>query len=122
VVNCRIITRYRILYLDGEEGRKVTMSQIRVFRMIGLAEGSSFLTLLFVAMPMKYFIGMPEVVRAVGSIHGVLFVLYVGQLAMLHVRQRWSYTFSLYALLASVIPFGTFMLDKHLREKEVVTN
>ena len=90
--------------------------------MIGLAEGSSFLTLLFVAMPMKYFIGMPEVVRAVGSIHGVLFVLYVGQLAMLHVRQRWSYTFSLYALLASVIPFGTFMLDKHLREKEVVTN
>ena len=122
MVNCRIITRYRILYLDGEEGRKVTMSQIRVFRMIGLAEGSSFLTLLFVAMPMKYFIGMPEVVRAVGSIHGVLFVLYVGQLAMLHVRQRWSYTFSLYALLASVIPFGTFMLDKHLREKEVVTN
>ena len=122
MVNCRIITRYRILYLDGEEGRKVTMSQIRVFRMIGLAEGSSFLTLLFVAIPMKYFIGMPEVVRAVGSIHGVLFVLYVGQLAMLHVRQRWSYTFSLYALLASVIPFGTFMLDKHLREKEVVTN
>ncbi len=90
--------------------------------MIGLAEGTSFLTLLFIAMPMKYFMGMPEVVRVVGSIHGVLFVLYVGQLAMLHFRQRWSFIFSLYALIASVIPFGTFMLDKHLREKEVVTN
>ena len=98
------------------------MSQITVFRMIALAEGVSFLTLLSIAMPMKYFMGMPEVVRVVGSIHGVLFVLYVGLLAMLHVRQRWSYTFSLYALLASVIPFGTFMLDKQLREKEVVTN
>jgi len=54
------------------------MSQIRVFRMIALAEGVSFLTLLFIAMPMKYFMGMPEVVRVVGSIHGVLFVLYVG--------------------------------------------
>lgn len=98
------------------------MSQIRVFRMIALAEGVSFLTLLFIAMPMKYFMGMPEVVRIVGSIHGVLFVLYVGLLAMIHFRQRWSFTFSLYALIASVIPFGTFMLDKHLREKEVVAN
>ena len=98
------------------------MSQIRMFRMIALAEGISFLTLLFIAMPMKYFLGMPEVVRVVGSIHGGLFVLYVGLLAMLHFRQRWSFMFSLYALIASVIPFGTFMLDKHLREKEAVTN
>ena len=96
------------------------MSQIRAFRMTALAEGVSFLTLLCIAMPMKYFMGMPEVVRVVGSIHGALFVLYVGLLAMLHVRQRWSFMFSLYALVASVIPFGTFMLDKHLREKEVV--
>ena len=98
------------------------MNQMRVFRMTALAEGISFLTLLFIAMPMKYFMGMPEVVRVVGSIHGVLFVLYVGLLAMLHFRQRWSFIFSLYALLASVIPFGTFMLDKQLREKEAVTN
>jgi integral membrane protein len=90
--------------------------------MIGLAEGSSFLTLLFIAMPMKYFMGMPEVVKVVGSIHGALFVLYVGLLAAIHFRQRWSSMFSLYALVASIIPFGTFMLDKHLREKEVVTN
>jgi len=96
------------------------MSQIRVFRMIALAEGISFLTLLFVAMPMKYFMGMPEVVRVAGSIHGILFVLYVGLLATLHIKQRWSFMFSLYALVASVIPFGTLVLDKLLREKEVV--
>ena len=88
--------------------------------MTGLAEGVSFLTLLSIAMPMKYFMGIPEVVRVVGAIHGGLFLLYVGLLAMLHVRQRWSVMFSLSALVASVIPFGTFVLDKHLREKEVV--
>jgi integral membrane protein len=98
------------------------MSQIRMFRMMALAEGISFLTLLFIAMPMKYVMGMPEVVRVVGAIHGVLFLLYVGLLAMLHVRQRWPFMFSLYAFVASVIPFGTFILDKHLREKEVVAN
>ena len=88
--------------------------------MTALAEGCSFLTWLFIAMPMKYFMGMPEVVRVVGAIHGGLFLLYVGLLAMLHVKQRWPVIFSLYALIASVIPFGTFILDKHLREKEVV--
>jgi integral membrane protein len=90
--------------------------------MIALAEGCSFLILLCIAMPMKYFMGMPEVVRVVGSIHGGLFLFYVGQLARVHFSQRWSFSFSLYALLASVIPFGTFMLDKQLREKEVVAN
>jgi len=96
------------------------MSQIRAFRIIALAEGISFLILLCIAMPMKYFMGMPEVVRVVGSIHGVLFLLYVGLLATLHMRQRWPVMFSLYALIAAVIPFGTFVLDKHLREKEIV--
>jgi integral membrane protein len=96
------------------------MSQIRVFRWIALAEGISFLILLFVAMPMKYFMGMPEVVRVVGSTHGVLFLLYVGVLARIHFTQRWPFMFSLYALIASVVPFGTFMLDKHLRRKEVL--
>lgn len=98
------------------------MSQIRLFRMVALAEGISFLTLLFIAMPMKYFMDMPEVVRVVGSIHGGLFLLYVGLLSAIHVRQRWPFMFSLYAFVASIIPFGTFMLDKHLREKEVVAN
>ena len=107
---------------DGEEGIPVPMSQIRIFRMIALAEGTSFITLLFIAMPMKYFMGMPEVVRVVGSIHGGLFVLYVGLLAVIHVRQRWSFMFSLYAFVASIIPFGTFMLDKQLREKKAVAN
>jgi integral membrane protein len=109
------------LILIGEEGRKANMSQIRVFRMIALAEGVSFLTLLFIAMPMKYFMGMPEVVRVVGAIHGVLFLLYVGLLARIHFAQRWPFMFSLYALIASVVPIGTFMLDKQLRKKEIVT-
>ena len=98
------------------------MNQIRVFRMIALAEGCSFLVLLCIAMPMKYFMGMPEIVRVVGSIHGGLFLLYVGLLTVIHFRQRWPFMFSLYAFVASLIPFGTFVLDKHLREKEAVAN
>ena len=49
-------------------------------------------------------------------------MLYVGLLAVVHFRHRWSLLFSLYAFVASIIPFGTFVLDKQLREKEVVAN
>jgi integral membrane protein len=90
--------------------------------MTALAEGSSFLLLLFVAMPMKYLMGMPEVVRVVGTTHGVLFLFYVGQLAMLHTKHQWEFKFSCHAFLAAILPFGTFVLDKHLREKEVAMN
>jgi integral membrane protein len=97
-------------------------SEIRAFRMTALAEGCSFLLLLFVAMPMKYMMGMPKVVTVVGAIHGLLFLLFVAQLAKLHTKHQWEFKFSCYAFLASILPFGTFVLDKYLREKEVVTN
>lgn len=90
--------------------------------MTALAEGTSFLILLFVAMPMKYFMGMPMVVRVVGSIHGILFLLYIGQLIRLRATYRWDNRFCIQAFVASILPFGTFLFDKYLREKEVATN
>ncbi|NJL15972.1 MAG: DUF3817 domain-containing protein [Nitrospira sp.] len=98
------------------------MPQIRRFRMTAVAEGSSFLLLLFVAMPMKYLMGLPKVVTVVGAIHGILFLLYVAQLAQLHTKHQWALKFSCYTFLASILPFGPFLFDKYLREKEVATN
>ena len=46
-------------------------------RIIGIAEGISFLTLLFIAMPIKYLAGNPEVVWYVGWGHGLLFMLFI---------------------------------------------
>ena len=93
-------------------------NQLKIFRTISFAEGISLLTLLFVVMPLKYFLGIPEVVKAVGWIHGILFIFYVGSLVIVHVTQRWSFIFFMGALVASVVPFGTFVLDKQLRKKE----
>ena len=97
------------------------MSSIRFFRILSLSEGISLLTLLFIAMPMKYFMGIPEAVKVVGWIHGVLFMAYVVVLAVIHFRFRWSFLFSLGALVASIIPFGTFVLDKQLRKRGVTS-
>lgn len=98
------------------------MNPIRAFRITALSEGSSFLVLLFVAMPMKYVMGMPIAVRIVGTIHGMLFLLYIWQLAKLRTKYQWDNRFSFSALLAAILPFGTFVLDKHLRERDTSTN
>jgi len=91
---------------------------IKLFRTISFAEGISLLTLLFIAMPLKYMMNMPEVVKVVGWIHGLLFILYVIILIVVQVSHRWSPMFFLGAFVASLVPFGTFVLDKYLRQKQ----
>ena len=50
---------------------------IQTLRIIGLLEGISFLLLLFIAMPMKYMLDNPVLVKYVGMGHGVLFMLFL---------------------------------------------
>jgi integral membrane protein len=90
---------------------------IHTFRKVSLAEGCSLLILLLIAMPLKYFFNFPEAVKVVGWIHGVLFIVYVVMLLVLEVRYRWSFLFLAAAFFASLIPFGTFVLDRYLKEK-----
>jgi integral membrane protein len=92
---------------------------LQTFRKISLAEGCSLLILLLIAMPLKYFMNIPEAVKVIGWIHGVLFIVYVVMLLILQIRYRWSFLFLVGAFVASLIPLGTFVLDRYLKEKEV---
>ena len=87
-------------------------------RVIAFIEGISYLLLLGVAMPLKYFAGMPAAVKTMGWIHGVLFMLYLFAVAEVTVRRRVSFALAFGALVASLIPFGTFALDARLRREE----
>lgn len=87
-------------------------------RFVGITEGISFLALLFIAMPLKYFAGMPEAVLITGWIHGLLFILYIIALAIAGLKFRWSLMRMLVGFLASLIPFGTFLMDSRLRKEE----
>ena len=88
-----------------------TLGKLRV---VAFVEGVSFLLLLFIAMPLKYWAGLPQMVRVVGMAHGLLFVLYVLYAFLAKVEYGWSFRKLALALLASVVPFGTFYADKHL--------
>jgi integral membrane protein len=73
-------------------------------------------------MPMKYMWGMPEVVKYVGWAHGLLFILYIPAAPLAKKAMNWNFLWVLIAWAASLIPFGTFILDRHLgkREKELL--
>jgi integral membrane protein len=91
------------------------IQRAKYLRWIGLAEGVSFLVLLLIAMPLKYALGLPMAVKVVGWAHGVLFILYIGAVLLAIRAIRWKLTF--FALAASVIPGGTFFLDRTLRKR-----
>jgi integral membrane protein len=59
-------------------------------RVIAFVEGCSFLLLLGVAMPLKYFANLPLAVTIVGSIHGGLFILFCVALSQAMSAARWS--------------------------------
>lgn len=82
------------------------------FRVIALLEGISFLLLLFIAMPLKYALDIPEAVRIIGMAHGVLFVAYVIWLYLLWMEDHWKLKDVILAFVVSLLPFGTFYAEK----------
>lgn len=86
-------------------------------RFFGALEGASFLLLLFVAMPLKYLAGQPQMVSVMGSAHGLLFLLFVASVAEVSLKMRWPVRRTLGALAAAVLPFGPFVFDAHLRRE-----
>ena len=85
---------------------------IKSFKWVARGEGISLLVLLFVAMPLKYIWNNPAWVEVVGMIHGILFIAYVAWAIWVYMALKWSIKTLLITILASIIPFGTFYIEK----------
>lgn len=88
------------------------------FRVIGIIEGISYLVLLGIAMPLKYFLDFPAAVKIAGSLHGLFFVLYILALAHVTFTNRWSVLKVAGAFIASLLPFGNFVLDARIKHEQ----
>jgi len=82
---------------------------IKTFRYVALAEATSFLVLLFFT-----FTHNERGVDVLGPLHGTLFLAYVGLVLVLRGPARWSGQTTLLVLLAAVLPFGGFAVDRWL--------
>ena len=92
---------------------------LNFFRIIAFLEGVSYVLLLFIATPIKYLSNDPQYVKMLGMPHGVLFILYLVLVIMLKMEHPWFKANYKFALLMSIIPFGTFILDRKLKKASV---
>ncbi len=81
----------------------------RRFRLVALAEGTSLLLLIAVALPLKHVLGIPIVSRVLGPIHGLFFLLYQAAVAEAWGSRRWTGKRALLCALAAIVPLGSFV-------------
>ncbi len=86
-------------------------------RLLAILEGISYL-LLAITVPMKYFMDMGMPNKIVGMIHGVLFIAYCIWVYAYSTNAKWKTATLLWSLLASILPFGTFVADAKIFKKE----
>lgn len=91
----------------------------KIFKYTALLEGISLLVLLFFAMPMKYIANDPFYVKHIGMAHGLLFLAYIVFATVIKFENKWNIKKYMIICIASVIPFGTFYVEKKYLTKEV---
>lgn len=89
-------------------------SSITSLLWVGRFEAISYLLLLGVAMPLKYFWGQPAAVKWVGWAHGVLFTVYALQVLSAWSTRQWPLSRPLLLGIAAMLPFGPFWIEKKL--------
>jgi integral membrane protein len=92
-------------------------TNLGLLRIIGLLEGVSYVLLLFVAMPLKYLLDIPEGLYPTGFAHGLLFILYIIFVFIVTFQLKWNFNHCMQAVIASIIPFGTFIFDRKVLQK-----
>ena len=100
------------------KNKRKNYQSLRSLRMIGVLEGISFLVILFITMPLKYFWHTKEPNWIVGMVHGCLFLAYCILVLITAYHLKWKISVIFFALLASIIPFGTFIADKKIFREE----
>jgi integral membrane protein len=92
----------------------INQTFLRRLRAMGMVEGVSTLVLFGVAMPLKYVAGIPLAVRIIGSIHGLLFILLASMFILAITRVPIPRRMAVIGILAAILPFGPFVMDKQL--------
>jgi integral membrane protein len=95
---------------------------IKNLRILGNIEGVSYLFLLGLLIYKKsmgvdkvYAFGI-DVVNRLGMTHGGLFMAYCILLVLCMCKFKWSFGFGAKLFVATLIPFGTFVTDRKLKD------
>lgn len=87
---------------------------LRSYRVTAWVTGIGLVVLVFVAMPLKYFFGRPELVSVVGVMHGFFYMAYLLTTLILAERSRWKPLDALVVAAAGTIPIASFVAERRV--------
>lgn len=87
------------------------------FRALGWLEATSLVLLYFVAMPLKYGLGVATAVRLAGGVHGALFTVYVITAILQARKYGWSRPLLAWAMISANLPLGCVFFDASLKRE-----
>lgn len=92
-------------------------SAVGRLRAVSALEGLSYALLVFVAMPLKYGMGEPGMVRLMGMAHGVLFVAFSVALVAAWRARGWAATRTAGLMAWSLVPLGAVWIERSLQHE-----
>jgi integral membrane protein len=93
---------------------------LQSLRVVAIAEAVSYLCLLGAVVAKRVF-DQPGGVSVIGPVHGVLFLAYFALVIFVREERGWSIRETLTALVAAVVPFGGYVVERRLlREMAIV--
>jgi integral membrane protein len=96
VVNRRVLIRYRVM---------------------AYTTAVLLIILVFVAVPLQFGAGIPIVARVVGTLHGYLYLVYLGVAFDLTRKLKVPIGWMILVLLAGTIPFCAFVAERKLTKR-----
>ncbi len=91
-----------------------TLGQLRL---LAILEGISYLLLIpTIILKYGFEMGLPN--KIVGSIHGLLFILYSVWVVYYAMKMKWSLMKTFICLAASLLPIATFIVDQRILKVE----
>lgn len=92
-------------------------TKIGRLRILSIIEGASLILLVFIGVPLKYFMASPMLVKILGPVHGVLFLLLVFMVISAAIEFRWKFGRTILILVSTVVPFGCFYVENAIFKK-----
>ncbi len=87
---------------------------LKRYRIMAYAVGIGLILLVVVAVPLKYWAGVPEVAKVVGQVHGALYILYLVAVLDLFRRARLSPLSLLAMVAAGFLPGLAFFVERRI--------
>ncbi|WPU91729.1 DUF3817 domain-containing protein [Mucilaginibacter sabulilitoris] len=88
-------------------------------RVSAYAAGVTLVLLLGAALPLKYFLGQPNMLWTISPFHVIFTLWFIFNTLNVAIEHRWKFRETTWkVLLSCVIPLGILYIDRHILKKE----